>query len=173
MTAGPFRKLGMQLHLASDPLRSLWQHNDRSERRMVDASATAKRDGLVYYFSLNKHLCARRCTLAIPAIVGTSLLSDLRWPRRYRDLLKRIVITPRIHQKMVSSQDQFAVDTTVHNITEINEIAGSCGNPGMLLALQVSMATLPDALISLDRKLRASRENALRKTEASRWPRSG
>ncbi len=166
MTAGAFRKLGMQLHLASDPLRSLWQHNDRLERRMVNLRQR-RRDGLVYYFSLNKHL---RKTLhaAIPAIVRN--LQSLRLAMRaasYRDLLKRIVITPRIHQKMVSSQDQFAVDTTVHNITEINEIAGSCGNPGMLLALQVSMATSPDALISLDRKLRASRESALRKTEAS------
>ncbi len=166
MTPGPFRKMGMQLHLASDPLRSLWQHNDRLERRMV-LLRERRREGLVYYFALNKKL---RKTLhtSIPALVRN--LSSLRLAMNaalYRDLLKRIVITPRIHQKMVMSQDQFAIDTTVHNITEINEIAGASGNPGMLLALQVSMATSPEALISLDRKLRASRESALRKAESS------
>jgi hypothetical protein len=29
----------------------------------------------------------------------------------YRDLLQRIVITPRIQQNMVTAQDQFAIDT--------------------------------------------------------------
>ncbi|HTY01669.1 MAG TPA: pyridoxal phosphate-dependent aminotransferase, partial [Bacteroidota bacterium] len=162
MTAGPIRKLGMHLHLASDPLRSLWQHNDRLERRMVNLRQRRK-EGLVYYFSLNK-LLRKTLHAAIPSITGN--LHSLRFAMSaasYRDLLKRIVITPRIHQKLLSSQDQFAVDTTVHNITEINEISGSCGNPGMLLALQVSMATSADTLISLDRKLRASRGSALRR----------
>ncbi|MGA9117730.1 MAG: pyridoxal phosphate-dependent aminotransferase [Bacteroidota bacterium] len=166
MTPGPVRKIGMRLHLATDPLRSLWQHNDRLERRMVTLRQR-RSQGLRYYFSLNKSL---RKTLhaAIPAIVEHSHSPNLALlAASYRDLLKRIVITPRIHQKMVTAQDQFAIDTTVHNITEINEIAGTFGNPGMLLSLQVSMATSPDALISLDRKLRASRESALRKTEAS------
>ena len=45
---------------------------------------------------------------------------------------------------------------------EINEIAGKYGNPGMVLALQVSMSTKPEVLISLDRKLRAQREQILR-----------
>ncbi|MGB9612416.1 MAG: hypothetical protein ACPL7M_15695, partial [Bryobacteraceae bacterium] len=84
----------------------------------------------------------------------------------FRDLLSRTVITPRIHQNMVTSADPFAVDTTAYNLTEINEIGGRYGNPGMVLALQVSMATEPEALIALDRKLRARREEALRAAAA-------
>ncbi len=85
----------------------------------------------------------------------------------YRDLLKRAAITPRIHQRFITAQDQFAIDTTVHNIVEINEIAGASGNPGMILGLQVSMTTSADAVIALDRKLRAEREGALRESRHS------
>ncbi len=80
----------------------------------------------------------------------------------YRDLLQRTVITPRIHQKLITAQDQFAIDTTAHNINELNALSGRYGNPGMILALQVSMSTKPEALISLDRKMRAQREEFLR-----------
>ena len=80
----------------------------------------------------------------------------------FRDLLQRFVITPRIHQNMVTAQDPFAIDTTVFNISELNEIGARYGNPGMVLALQVSMSTKPGALIDLDRKMRARREHILR-----------
>ena len=58
---------------------------------------------------------------------------------------------------MVTAQDPFAVDTTVFNISEINEIGSRYGNPGMVFSLQVSMSTRPEALIELSRKLRAKR----------------
>ena len=80
----------------------------------------------------------------------------------YRDLLQRTTITPRIDQKMVTAQDSFAIDTTVHNIHELNEIAAQYGNPGVILALQVSMTTKAEALIALNRKMRARREQSLR-----------
>ncbi len=161
ITPSRLRRVGMQLHLARDPLTTLWQHNDRLERRMLALREERKR-ALQYYFSLNKqlrkalhsHLPSLRSSLGNPdlAIRAAS----------YRDLLQRFVITPRIHQNMVTAQDPFAIDTTVHNIMEINEISGASGNPGMILALQISMSTEPEALITLDRKTRAQRDNVFR-----------
>ena len=158
---GILRKLGMKLHIARDPVVSLWEHNDRLERRMLELRRERRRT-LEYYFGLNKSL--RKCLRAN--------LGELRKHVKntqfalaaagYRDLLRRFVITPRIHQNLVTSPDPFAIDTTVHNIMEINEIAGRYGNPGMVLALQVSMSSDAEALISLDRKMRAKREEVLR-----------
>ncbi|MCC6858592.1 MAG: pyridoxal phosphate-dependent aminotransferase [Bryobacterales bacterium] len=158
---GVVRRLGMKLRLAQDPVVSLWEHNDRLERRMLELRRQ-RRQTLEHYFALNKAL---RKTLR-------AHLGELRKHVRdsefalaaagYRDLLRRFVITPRIHQNLVTSPDPFAIDTTVHNIVEINEISGRQGNPGMVLALQVSMASDAEALISLDRKIRAKREQALR-----------
>ncbi|MGK9475547.1 aminotransferase class I/II-fold pyridoxal phosphate-dependent enzyme [Melioribacter sp. OK-6-Me] len=155
------RKLGMKLHIAQDPVTRLWHHNDRLERKMLDLRIR-RRNTLEYYFDLNKRL---RKTLHghIPEIMKN--LSDKRLLLEilmYRDLLRRFVVTPRIHQKLITAQDQFAIDTTVHNINEINEIAARYGNPGMVLALQVSMTTRPETLISLDRKMRSKREEILR-----------
>jgi hypothetical protein len=53
---------------------------------------------------------------------------------------------------------------------EINEIAGKYGNPGMVMALQVSMSTEPEAFIQLDRKIRAEREKRLRDDPESAIP---
>lgn len=169
MRPGRFRNVGMKLHLAKDPLTSLWQHNDRLEREMLDLRKR-RRDTLEYYFSLNKQLRKTLHSL-IPRIVEN--LSDknlLLEVSLYRDLLKRFVVTPRIHQKLITTQDQFAIDTTVHNISEINELSGKYGNPGLVLALQVSMTTKPEALISLERKLRSKREEILREREGSEIP---
>ncbi len=155
------RQIGMNLHLARDPLTLLWYHNDRLERKMLDLRAHRKKT-LEYYFSLNKRLRKQLYAL-IPAI--QKHIKDpevLIEASLYRDLLQRIIITPRIHQKMITAQDQFAIDTTVYNIHEINEITGKYGNPGMVLGLQVSMASKPEALISLDRKMLARREQAQR-----------
>ena len=121
-----------------------------------------RREGLEYYFSLNKRLRKELHSL-IPALVrNTAATPLLREAVLYRDLLQRFVITPRIHQSMITAQDPFAVDTTVFNISEINEIGSRYGNPGMVLSLQVSMSTRAEALIELDRKLRARREHVLR-----------
>ncbi len=158
---GVFRKLGMKLHVARDPVFSLWEHNDRLEQRMLELRRERRRT-LEYYFGLNKSL--RKCLRANLGEFRKHVSSPefALAAAGYRDLLRRFVITPRIHQNLVTSPDPFAIDTTAHNIMEINEIAGRYGNPGMVLALQVSMSSDPEALISLDRRMRARREEALR-----------
>ena len=159
--AGPLRRIGMSLHIASDPVTTLWHHNDRLERRMLELRRK-RREALEYYGGLNKRL-RKELHRLIPALqqnIGDPAL--LREAVLYRDLLQRVVITPRIQQNMVTAQDQFAIDTTVFNITEINEIGALYGNPGLVLALQVSMSTRPEALIALDRKFHARREHVLR-----------
>jgi aspartate/methionine/tyrosine aminotransferase len=158
---GKIRKLGMNLHIAQDPLTKLWHHNDRLERKMLDLRKE-RRNTLEYYFSLNKKIRKTLHSL-IPVIISNISQPDLLIEAGlYRDLLKRFIVTPRINQNLVTAQDQFAIDTTVHNINEINVISGIYGNPGMVLALQVSMTTKPESLISLDRKLRSKREEVLR-----------
>ena len=158
---GKARQLGMALHIARDPVTSLWYHNDRLEHRMLELRRK-RREGLEYYFALNKRL-RKEMYRQIPALLQSLNDPDLvREVVLYRDLLQRFVLTPRIHQNMVTALDPFAIDTTVFNILEINELGARYGNPGMVLALQVSMATKPEALIDLDRKLRARREHILR-----------
>ena len=159
--AGTARRIGMSLHVASDPVTTLWHHNDRLERRMLELRRK-RREALEYYAGLNKRL-RKELHQLIPAVqrnIGDPSL--VREAVLYRDLLQRFVITPRIQQNMVTAQDQFAIDTTVFNVTEINEIGAHYGNPGLVLALQVSMSTRPEALIALDRKFHARREHVLR-----------
>lgn len=169
LKAGKFRRFGMKLHLAQDPLTSLWHHNDRLERKMLELR-TQRRNALEYYFALNKQI--RKSLHSVLSHIPKNLDNKelLLEASLYKNLLKRFVITPRIHQKMITAQDQFAIDTTVHNINEINEIAAKYGNPGMVLALQVSMSTTPEALISLDRKMRARREQTLRENHEMEIP---
>jgi aspartate/methionine/tyrosine aminotransferase len=146
------QRLGTRLHLRRDPARILWQHNDRYEHKMLEMRQQ-RRGMLEVYFGLNKSL-RKQLHALIPAIKGNrSAETLLRQVVGYRDILQRTVITPRIHQGMVTARDQFAIDTTVHNMYEINSIAGTFGNPGMALALQVSFSSRPEALISLDRKM--------------------
>ncbi len=166
---GRFRQLGMILHMARDPVTSLWYHNDRLERRMLELRSR-RREGLEYYFAFNKRL-RKELHSHIPGLLQH--LEDPELGREvvlYRDLLQRFVLTPRIHQNMVTAQDPFAIDTTVFNILEINEIGARYGNPGMVLELQVSMATKPEALIDLDRRVRARREHILRDTPEAVLP---
>jgi len=166
---GMWRRLGMRLHVARDPVAVLWQHNDRLEAKMLKLRLQ-RRKNLEYYFALNKRL--RKALFKHLDLIA----ENLDHPRlaltagRYRSLLKRFVLTPRIHQKMILSLDQFAIDTTVHNITEINDIAGKYGNPGMVMALQVSFSTDPEAFISLERKLRSRREEILRRNPDADLP---
>jgi aspartate/methionine/tyrosine aminotransferase len=158
---GKARSLGMSLHLVRDPLTQLWRHNDRLERRMLELRRK-RCDTMGQYFSLNKRLRKQLHSL-IPVIQRNFKDPELLLEAcMYRDLLQRTVITPRIHQKLITAQDQFAIDTTAHNINELNALSGRYGNPGIILALQVSMSTKPEALISLDRKMRAQREEFLR-----------
>jgi len=159
--AGFWRRMGMRMHLARDPISRLWQHNDRLERRMYKLRQQ-RSASLEQYLQLNQrlqeslheHLDAIQPLLRDPDValrVG-----------RYRNALKRFVLTPRIHQRMILSRDQFAIDTTVHNIVEINRMAGRYGVPGLVLAIQVSMSSDPEALIALDRKLQQQRREVLR-----------
>jgi len=76
--------------------------------------------------------------------------------------LQRMVLTPRINQGLITARDSFAIDTTTYNLYEINSIAGKYGNPGMTLGLQISFSSKPEALISLDRKLRNQAEQMRR-----------
>jgi aspartate/methionine/tyrosine aminotransferase len=158
---GAVRNIGMKLRLARDPLTLLWQHNDRLERKMVDLRIQ-RRETLEYYFALNKRL--RKQLFALIPVIQQNISNEplLREASLFRDLLQRMVITPRIDQAMITTQDSFAIDTTVYNIYEINELAAKYGNPGIILALQVSMSTQAEALITLDRKLRSRREQVLR-----------
>ncbi len=159
LNINPIRRVGINLKIAKDPIVKLWQHNDRLEHRMIEMREQRKRK-LEYYFRLNKAL---RKTLydMIPLIKEHSANKQLMMHVGvYRDLLKRFVMTPRILQKLITAKDPFAINTTVHNIVEINEIAGNYGNPGIILGLQVSMSNSPEALISLDRKLQIERQKA-------------
>jgi len=169
MKPGKWRRLGMRLHMARDPVDVLWLHNDRLEAKMLKLR-WQRRKNLEYYFSLNKRL--RKALFSHLDLIGKNLNNpDLALAAgRYRSLLRRFVLTPRIHQKMVLSLDQFAIDTTVHNMTEINEISGKYGNPGMVMALQVSFSTDPDAFITLERKLRSCREEILRASPDANLP---
>ena len=155
------QRLATSLHLRRDPARILWQHNDRYEQKMLDLRQQ-RRGMLEYYCSLNKSL-RKQLHALIPAIQANRASEHLlREVVGYRDILQRTVITPRIHQGMVTARDQFAIDTTVYNLHEINAISGAYGNPGVALALQVSYSSKPEALVSLDRKMRIQAEQTRR-----------
>jgi aspartate/methionine/tyrosine aminotransferase len=155
--------------VGGDPTLRLYEHNDRLERRMREMRGK-RRASLERIFRLNKTLRkAIRAELGVARETFGDTTSALAFAG-YRDLLKRFVLTPRIHQNLIVAKDPFAIDTTAHNIVEINEIAGAYGNPGMALALQISMSTEPEALVALDRKMRARREHALRETPDAEIP---
>jgi aspartate/methionine/tyrosine aminotransferase len=166
---GPLQRFATRLHLRRDPARVLWQHNDRYEQRMLELRQERRRN-LEHYFGLNKQL-RKQLHALIPAIQAHRGVEPLlREVVGYQDILQRMVITPRIQQSLITARDSFALDTTVHNMHEINAIAGEFGNPGITLALQVSLSTQPDALIALDRKMRTQLEEARREKPALDLP---
>ena len=149
----PLQQLATRLHIRRDPAKVLWQHNDRYERKMFELRQQ-RRSTLEFYFSLNKDL-RKQLHALIPTIQNNRSSEPLlREVLGYRDILQRMVLTPRINQGLITARDQFAIDTTAYNMYEINSIAGKYGNPGMTLALQISLSSKPEALISLDRKMR-------------------
>jgi aspartate/methionine/tyrosine aminotransferase len=161
--------LAARLHLRADPARDLWKHNDRHEQKMRTLREQRK-TMLETYFALNKKLRKQLHSL-IPDIQANRAVEPLlRETVEYRDILQRIVITPRIHQGMITARDQFAIDTTAFNMQEINAIAGKYGNPGMTLALQISMSTRPEALIALDRKMGTRTEQVRRENPEAELP---
>lgn len=163
------RKIGMKLHLADDPLFKLRKHNDRLESKMLKLRKQRK-ELLEYYFALNKKLRKTLYNLLPTIFNNLDNLEILKEVVSYKDLLKRFVITPRIHQKMITAQDQFAIDTTVFNIYEINEIAAKYGNCGLILGLQISMSDTAEAAISLNRKLVAEKESRTRNNNTNNLP---
>ncbi|MBN1563572.1 MAG: pyridoxal phosphate-dependent aminotransferase [Anaerolineae bacterium] len=165
----PWQRVATRLHVRRDPAKVLWEHNDRYEKRMFELRQE-RRQTLEYYFSLNKQLRKQLYAL-IPAIqMNRTAEPLLREVVGYQDILQRVVITPRIQESMITARDPFAVDTTVYNVHEINTISGKYGNPGMALAMQISLSTQPDTLISLDRKMRTQLEQARREHPASDLP---
>ncbi len=162
-------QFGRKLHVVRDPFISLWQHNDRLEKRMI-AMRQSRRQTLEYYFSLNKRL-RKEIYRLLPDFKNSLSYNEIALETGlYKNLLNRFILTPRINQKMITARDQFPIDTTVHNIVEINEISGKYGNPGMVLGLQVSMSTDPEALISLDRKINSRKELSLRENTELQLP---
>ena len=163
------QRLATRLHLRRDPMRILLQHNDHYERRMLELRRE-RRTMLEYYFALNKKL-RKQLHALIPAIqMNRTSEPLLREVVGYRDILQRTVITPRIHQGLITARDSFAIDTTVYNMYEINAIAEKYGNPGLVLAIQISLSSKPEALISLDRKMHIQSEQARRVTLIDRTP---
>lgn len=165
----PLRRFATRWHLRPDPAKVMWQHNDRYEQKMLELRQE-RRKTLDYYFALNKQLRKELYGL-IPAIQRNRTAEQLlRAVVEYQDILQRVVITPRIQQALITARDQFAIDTTVYNMHEINTIAGKYGNPGMTLALQLSLSTESDALIALDRKMRTQLEQARRESPSCELP---
>ena len=163
------QRLATRLHLRRDPARVLWQHNDRYERKMLELRQQ-RRETMEFYFSLNKALRKQLYSL-IPNIQNNRAAEPLlREVLGYRDILQRMVLTPRINQGLITARDSFAIDTTAYNIYEINTIAGKYGNPGMTLGLQISLSSKPEALISLDRKMRIQAEQMRRDLSPAELP---
>ncbi len=165
----PLQRLTTRLYLRRDPAIVLWQHNDRYEQKMYELRQE-RRKMLEYYFELNKQL--RKQLYALIPAIQTNRTSErlLREVVGYQDILQRVIITPRIQQSMITARDSFAVDTSVYNMHEINTVSGKYGNPGMTLAMQISLSTKPETLISLDRKMRTQLEQARREYPSSDLP---
>lgn len=161
LNATPLGRLTTRLHLRRDPARVLWQHNDRYEQKMRELRQE-RRQMFEYYFNFNKQLRKQLFALIPTICTYRNVVPLLREVAGYCDILQRVVITPRIQQGLITARDSFAIDTTVHNMHEINTIAGKYGNPGMMVAMQISLSTKPEALIALDRKMRIQLEQARR-----------
>jgi len=163
MNPSSFKRMLRKVGLSGDPVRKIWQHNDKLERQMKKLREE-RRYWLEYYFTLNKIL---RKTLHgfILRIAGRLDDPAVALPFiKYRSAVKRVALTPRIHQKQILDRDQFAIDTTVFNICEINSLAQKTGHPRMIPALQVSMSDTPRAFVNLDRKFLQQRETLSRNT---------
>jgi aspartate/methionine/tyrosine aminotransferase len=163
------QRLATRWHLRRDPVQILLRHNDRYEQRMLELRQE-RHTMLEYYFALNKKLRKQLHGL-IPAIQANRASEPLiREVVGYRDILQRTVITPRIHEGLITARDSFAIDTTVFNMYEINAIAEKYSNPGLALAIQISLSSKPEALISLDRKMHMQKEQTRRENSSLELP---
>lgn len=158
---GRLTRLLRKLKLARDPVQVMWRHNDRNERRM-QAFRKERSAEILRFFKLNYELCKLmqqaqpelRKHIHHPAL--------LEYMAKYKNPLKRFYLTPRIHQKIITSDDSFAIDSTVYNLVEINQMGAQFGYPGLVQCLQVSMTNRADAIIRLDKKIREEWERIFR-----------
>ncbi len=158
------RKIG----LARDPVKVMWKHNDRNERRMRSYRHERSNE-ILRFFRINYELS--RLLASVLPIIGQYrhdkvLLKQLA---SYKNPLKRFYLTPRIHQKIITAKDSFAIDTTVYNLVEINRMGAAYGYPGLVLSLQVSMTNQAEAIIAVDKKIRTEWER-VRREEPSITP---
>lgn len=155
--AGRFRQAAIKLKLRRDPLKVLFSHNNRLEKKMMRLRRQRKRS-LEYYFELNKKLRKKLYELIPIIVTNTHNPKIALLAGGYKNLLRRFVLTPRIHQKTITAADPFAIENTVHNLCEINQIGSHYGDPGIIMALQISMATNSDAFIDLNRMITRKKE---------------
>jgi aspartate/methionine/tyrosine aminotransferase len=161
LRVGRVRRLGMRAGVLRGPVQRLSQHNDRLERRMrrLRAQRGAELDGWLRLDAALRAALRDNLDAVGAALHDRRVVVRVGW---YRDLLRRFALTPRIHQRMVLAADPFAIETTVHNMVELNRLAAAHGVPGFVLAIQVSQSTNPEAFVALDRRIRAARRDALR-----------
>jgi len=155
------RKIG----LARDPVQIMWKHNDRNERRMQSYRRQRSTE-ILHFFRVN-HQLQTMVQRHLPEIINASQQPELlKQLATYKNPLKRFYLTPRIHQKIITARDSFAIDTTVYNLVEINRMGAQYGYPGLVLSLQVSMTNQAEAIITIDKKLRREWERILREDAA-------
>ncbi|KAA3610053.1 MAG: aminotransferase class I/II-fold pyridoxal phosphate-dependent enzyme [Calditrichaeota bacterium] len=154
---GRFRNIAVKMKLRRDPLSVLFSHNSRLEKKMLHLRQQRK-NSLEFYFELNKTL-RKELHLLVPQIIQHKTDPKIALlAASYRNLLTRFVLTPRIHQKTITSKDPFTIENTVHNLLEINEIGDRFGNPAIIMALQISMSSRAKALIELNRLIAGKAE---------------
>ncbi|MBN2090761.1 pyridoxal phosphate-dependent aminotransferase [candidate division KSB1 bacterium] len=151
------RKIG----LARDPVKVMWKHNDRNERRMRSYRHERSNE-ILRFFRINYQL-SQLLETVLPVFGqhyhDKELMIHLA---NYKNPLKRFYLTPRIHQKIITAKDSFAIDTTVYNLVEINRMGAMYGYPGLVLSLQVSMTNQAEAIIAVDKKIRTEWERVKR-----------
>jgi len=166
---GKTRQFLRKLGLLRDPLKSLWKHNDRNERRMQQYRKQRSSE-IRQLFEINR---------VLTEIVEAATFRDreklqtdnwLFYLQSYKNYLKRFYLTPRIHQKIILDKDQFAVDTTVYNLVELNVLGSQYGYDGFVLVIQVSMASDAGAILALYQKLCEEKARVLRKTPGLHLP---
>jgi aspartate/methionine/tyrosine aminotransferase len=151
------RRLAVKLKLRRDPLSVLFSHNSRLEKTMLQLRQQ-RTSSLQFYFELNKQLRKKLYSL-IPKITEHINIPQIALlASSYRNLLSRFALTPRIHQKTITSKDPFTIENTVHNLLEINQIGDRFGSPGLVMALQISMSSKAKALIELNRLIAGKTE---------------
>ncbi len=166
---GRLKRFLRKLRLLRDPLKTLWKHNDRNERRMQQYRRQRSSE-MRRLFEINQTLIriAKDVTLR-----NREKLQSEKWlffMSFYKNYLKRFYLTPRIHQKIILDKDQFTVNTTVYNLVELNVLGSLYGYEGLVLAIQVSMAGNPHAILTLYRKLCEEKERVLHKNPELNLP---